>query len=296
MAVGFQSSSPRRNANHVSITECPRDAMQGMPRFIPTVVKAAYLQLLLAVGFERLDFGSFVSPKAIPQLRDTAEVLGLLDTRVSATKLLAIVANLRGSEDAVRHQDVRFLGFPFSVSETFQLRNANSSTTKALDIVRQVVSLCRVNKKVPLVYLSMGFGNPYGDDWSPEIVADYTEKLVSLGVKHFALADTVGTSTPDRIKSLYTHISGAFPEVELGLHLHSTPDASRDKLHAALDAGCTRFDTALRGFGGCPMAEDKLTGNIATETLLEVLDARGFETSLDRTAWLKAMQYSSEVF
>ncbi|GGH04719.1 hydroxymethylglutaryl-CoA lyase [Parapedobacter pyrenivorans] len=296
MSIGLQPSSPHHDAKYVYITECPRDAMQGIHRFIPTAVKAAYLQLLLNVGFERLDFGSFVSPKAIPQMQDTAAVLNRLDIKISATQLLAIVANLRGSSEAVRHDGVTLLGFPFSVSETFQLRNANSSIAQALDAIRQVVAICRAHRKIPLVYLSMGFGNPYGDEWSPAIVADYTEKLVALGVTHFALADTVGSSTPDHIMSLYTYINNAFPGIELGLHLHSTPDASRDKLHAALDAGCMRFDTALRGFGGCPMAEDKLTGNIATETLLEVLDERGIDTGLDRDAWAEAMRYSSQVF
>lgn len=270
--------------------------MQGMHRFIPTAVKTAYLQLLLKVGFDRLDFGSFVSPKAIPQLRDTADVVRILDTTVSNTQLLAIVANVRGAEEATGHTKVRILGFPFSVSETFQLRNTNSTIAQAMENVTQIVATCHVNGKVPLVYLSMGFGNPYGDAWSPAIVAGYTAELLALGVRHFALADTVGSSTPDGIATLYAYIRSAFPEIELGLHLHSTPDASRDKLSAALDAGCTRFDTALRGLGGCPMAEDKLTGNIATETLLQLLYERNIDTGLDMDAWAEAMQYSKEVF
>ena len=282
--------------NKVSITECPRDAMQGIHGFIPTEVKARYLQLLLAVGFDRLDFGSFVSPKAIPQMRDTAEVLDVLDTSASATQLLAIVANVRGAEEAASREQVSVLGFPFSVSETFQLRNANSTITAALETVKRIVAICTEANKTPLVYLSMGFGNPYGDAWSPGIVADYTSKLVDAGVKHFALADTVGGSTPDTITDLYTYIKAGFPMVELGLHLHSTPDASRDKLTAALDAGCNRFDTALRGFGGCPMAEDKLTGNIATETLLQLLHERGVDTGLAMDAWAEAVQYSQQVF
>ncbi len=280
----------------VWITECPRDAMQGIPRFIPTEVKARYLQRLLAVGFDRLDFGSFVSPKAIPQMRDTADVLDALDTSAGLTKLLAIVANVRGAEEAATHPQIGIIGFPFSVSETFQLRNANSTLTQALETVRQLVSIGEATNKKLLVYLSMGFGNPYGDAWSPGIVADYTAKLVELGVKHFALADTVGGSTPDSITDLYTYIKTSFPTIELGLHLHSTPDASRDKLTAALDAGCDRFDTALRGFGGCPMAEDRLTGNIATEMLLGLLYERGIDTGLDMDAWAEAMRYSQEVF
>jgi len=280
----------------VSITECPRDAMQGIPRFIPTEVKATYLRLLQRVGFERLDFGSFVSPKAVPQLRDTPAVLDLLDESGGATQLLAIAANVRGAAEAVRYTKVDVVGFPFSVSETFQLRNANSTIAQALDTVREIVAICHVSGKIPLVYLSMGFGNPYGDAWSPAIVADYTAKLIALDVRHFALADTIGSSTPANIAALYTYITEAFPELELGLHLHSTPDSSRDKLIAALDAGCRRFDTALRGFGGCPMAEDKLTGNIATETLLQLLYEQGFETGLDMDAWAEALRYSKEVF
>ncbi|MGK6349700.1 hydroxymethylglutaryl-CoA lyase [Parapedobacter sp. DT-150] len=281
---------------HVSITECPRDAMQGIHRFIPTAVKATYLQLLLKVGFDRLDFGSFVSPKSIPQLRDTAEVLDQLDTSIGTTQLLAIVANVRGATTAVPSDKIAILGFPFSVSETFQQRNTNSSIKQALDTVKQLVALCHAKGKIPLIYLSMGFGNPYGDAWSPAIVADYAAELVALGVRHLALADTVGSSTPASIAALYTYIAETFPAVELGLHLHSTPDSSRDKLRAALDAGCTRFDTALRGIGGCPMADDKLTGNIATETLLQLLYERGVDTGLDMDAWTSAMLYSKAVF
>ena len=296
MPIASPSPARSNDTKKVSITECPRDAMQGIHRFIPTAVKAAYLRLLLGAGFERLDFGSFVSPKAIPQMRDTSEVLGMLDTAANATQLLAIVANARGAAEAVRHERVGVIGFPFSVSKTFQQRNANSSIAHALETVLQIVAICHASGRIPLVYLSMGFGNPYGDEWGPAIVADYTEKLVALGVRHFALADTVGNSTPDLIASLYPYISSAFPEIELGLHLHSTAETGHEKLAAALDAGCTRFDTALRGFGGCPMAEDKLTGNIATETLLQLLDERGIETGLNHEAWAAALQYSHEVF
>ncbi|MFC7526502.1 hydroxymethylglutaryl-CoA lyase [Parapedobacter sp. GCM10030251] len=281
---------------HISITECPRDAMQGIRHFIATEVKAAYIQLLLNVGFDRLDFGSFVSPKAVPQMKDTAEVLKQLDRSVSATQLLAIVANVRGAEEAVSYADVDVVGFPFSVSETFQLRNTNHTIAQALEIVKEIVATCHVNGKVPLIYLSMGFGNPYGDPWSPAIVADYVDRLVAMGVRDFALADTVGTSTPEGIARLYQYIGGTFPGISLGLHLHSTPAEGRDKLIAALDAGCTRFDAALRGFGGCPMADDQLTGNIATETLLQLLYERGIETGLKEEAWAEALAYSNEVF
>ncbi len=280
----------------VSITECPRDAMQGIRHFIPTEVKTAYIQLLLKVGFDRLDAGSFVSPKVVPQMRDTADVLAHLDTAVSATQLLTIVANVRGAEEAVGLVDVGIVGFPFSVSETFQRRNTNRTIAEALDTVKEIVAICHVNGKIPLMYLSMGFGNPYGDPWNPAIVADYADRLVAMGVRDIALADTVGSSTPEGIARLYQYIDGTFPGISLGLHLHSTPAESRDKLVAALDAGCTRFDTALRGFGGCPMADDQLTGNIATETLLQLLYERGIETGLDEDAWAEALRYSNTVF
>ncbi|SFC30194.1 hydroxymethylglutaryl-CoA lyase [Parapedobacter composti] len=283
--------------NPILITECPRDAMQGIHRFIPTEIKAAYLQRLLRVGFDRLDFGSFVSPKAIPQMRDTRDVLRMLDIpERSTTQLLAIVANVRGAEEAAMEEAVGFVGFPFSVSETFQLRNTNSTIAHSLDVVKKMVAICHVNGKTPLVYLSMAFGNPYGEPWSLAMVADYTGMLTDLGIRHVAIADTIGSSTPDLIASLYTYVCTAFPDVEFGLHLHSSPEASRDKLAAALDAGCIRFDTALRGFGGCPMAEDKLTGNIATETLLALLYERNIPSGLDMEAWTEAMRYSSEVF
>lgn len=282
----------------VFITECPRDAMQGIVEFIPTEKKIAYLNLLLKVGFDRLDFGSFVSPKAIPQLRDTAEVLeGLEDG--SATELLAIIANVRGAQDAVTHERIRFLGFPFSVSETFQLRNTNSTREESLDRVKEIVAICAAKNKTPLIYLSMGFGNPYGDVWNEEIVATYAEALYQLGVRHLALADTVGNSSPDKIRQLYPYLTKEFSDVEWGLHLHSTAQESHDKIEAALAVGCRRFDTALRGFGGCPMAEDELVGNIATENLLSSMNTSAsgpFQHKLNRDALETAMDYSWQVF
>jgi hydroxymethylglutaryl-CoA lyase len=282
----------------VFITECPRDAMQGIVEFIPTEKKIAYLNLLLKVGFDRLDFGSFVSPKAIPQLRDTAEVLeGLEDG--SATELLAIIANVRGAQDAVTHERIRFLGFPFSVSETFQLRNTNSTREESLDRVKEIVAICAAKNKTPLIYLSMGFGNPYGDVWNEEIVATYAEALYQLGVRHLALADTVGNSSPDKIRQLYPYLTKEFSNVEWGLHLHSTPQESHDKIEAALAVGCRRFDTALRGFGGCPMAEDELVGNIATENLLSSMNTSAsgpFQHKLNRDALETAMDYSWQIF
>lgn len=284
----------------IAITECPRDAMQGIVPFIPTEKKIHFLNLLLKVGFDRLDFGSFVSPKAIPQLRDTAEVLAGLDPEVGqGTDLLAIIANVRGAQEAAKYERIRFLGFPFSVSETFQLRNTNSTREQSLDRVAEIVEICAANDKTPLVYLSMGFGNPYGDVWNEHIVAEYTERLYQLGVRHLALADTVGDSSPEKIKQLYPFLSGEFQGVEWGIHLHSTPQESQGKIEAALEAGCWRFDTALRGFGGCPMAEDELVGNIATENLLARLDAGAsgsFRHQLDMKAWAAAMEYSWQVF
>jgi len=284
----------------IAITECPRDAMQGIIPFIPTEKKIHFLNLLLRVGFDRLDFGSFVSPKAIPQLRDTAEVLAGLDPDAGReTDLLAIIANARGALEAASHERIRFLGFPFSVSETFQLRNTNSTREQSLDRVKEIVEICAANNKIPLVYLSMGFGNPYGDEWNEHIVAEYTEKLCGMGVRHLALADTVGDSTPEKIKQLYPFLSGEFEDVEWGIHLHSTPQESQGKIRAALEAGCHRFDTALRGFGGCPMAEDELVGNIATENLLTALSSGEFSSlqpDLNMEAWATAMEYSWEVF
>lgn len=279
----------------VYITECPRDAMQGIHEFIPSQTKIEYLNLLLKVGFDRLDFGSFVSPKAIPQLRDTTEVIAEL-TEDTNTKLLAIIANTRGAHDASKHQRVDILGFPFSVSETFQLRNTNSTREKSLDTVKEIVEVCSNSAKIPLVYLSMGFGNPYGDPYNEEIVAEYTEALYQIGVRHFALADTLGNSSPDKIEQLYPFLSQEFNDVEWGLHLHSTPHDSLSKLNAAIKAGCRRFDTALKGYGGCPMADDELTGNVATEILFEALNEAGIKTGLNMEAWQEAMNYSSKVF
>lgn len=283
----------------IGITECPRDAMQGIVPFIPTGDKIHYLNRLLKVGFDRLDFGSFVSPKAIPQMRDTAEVLeGLELESTRKTRLLAIVANDRGARDAASHEAIDYLGFPFSVSETFQLRNTNQTIAKALDTVKAILETCTQRDKTPLVYLSMGFGNPYGDPWNPEIVATHAGELIAEGVRHIALADTLGNSDPATIQSLYSVLVAAYPQVEWGLHLHSTPGEASDKIRAGLEAGCRHFDTAIRGFGGCPMADDELTGNIATETLLATLQAASgaYYSELDQTAWDEALHASWRIF
>jgi hydroxymethylglutaryl-CoA lyase len=280
----------------IKLIECPRDAMQGIHDFIPTAIKAEYLNLLLQVGFDTLDFGSFVSPKAIPQLRDTAEVLSMLDLSQTSTKLLAIVANLRGVEDAVRYPEISYLGFPFSISETFQQRNTNSSISQSLDTVEQMLSHCDKAGKTAVVYLSMGFGNPYGDEWKPEIVHHWASALVDKGVSILALSDTTGVSTPEKISALLPALIADFPTVEIGLHLHSTPERRLEKIKAAFDSGCKRFDSAIKGYGGCPMAADDLTGNMATEDVLQYLNAQNIQTGLNMDKFNAAMQFSSSVF
>ena len=280
----------------VLLTECPRDAMQGLPDFIPTPAKMAYLQQLLAVGFDVLDFGSFVSPKAIPQLRDTAEVLAGLDLDRTRTKLLAIVANQRGAEQAAGHPEIHFLGFPLSISETFQRRNTNQTIAEALADVAAMHALCERRGKELLVYLSMGFGNPYGDPYGPGLVADFTEKLAALGVRHVALSDTIGVSTPALITPLFEELIPAFPHLAFGAHLHTTPTTWLSNLQAAYQAGCRRFDGALGGLGGCPMAADVLTGNLATENLVAFLEGVGEEVVLDKPALLAAQEQAAVLF
>jgi hydroxymethylglutaryl-CoA lyase len=280
----------------MKLIECPRDAMQGLHDFIPTDTKAQYINLLLKVGFDTIDFGSFVSPKAIPQLRDTVQVLEKLDLSSTQTKLLGIVANIRGVLDAVQHPQISYLGFPFSVSETFQQRNTNSGITASLNTIEELVSLCDKHNKDAVVYLSMGFGNPYGDAWSNEIVEQLAFELVKRGVKILSLADTIGVSTPENINSLFPYLVKQFPKVQWGMHLHSTPSSWEEKIDAAYQSGCRRFDSALKGLGGCPMATDTLTGNIATENLIAYLENKGEELNLNLAAWQEAMDFSGKVF
>ncbi|MEJ7780349.1 MAG: hydroxymethylglutaryl-CoA lyase [Daejeonella sp.] len=280
----------------IKLIECPRDAMQGLHDYIPAKVKAEYINLLLKVGFDTIDFGSFVSPKAVPQLRDTTEVLDMLDLDSSSSKLLAIVANLRGVEDAVKHDQITYLGFPFSISETFQQRNTNSSIEQSVDTVRELLDACDRSQKKAVIYLSMAFGNPYGDDWNNEIAEHWTNELVNIGVKIISLADTTGVSTPEKIEYLFPHLQKQFPGIELGMHLHSTPALSHEKLAAAWDSGCRRFDSALRGYGGCPMASDSLTGNISTEGLISFMEERGEPINLDMDKWAEALQFSAKIF
>ncbi len=280
----------------MKLIECPRDAMQGLPDFIPTATKTAYLNTLLQVGFDTLDFGSFVSPKAIPQLRDTAEVLAGLDLSSSQTKLLAIVANLRGAETAAQHPEISYLGFPLSVSETFQRRNTNQTTAEALADVAAMHALCERTGKTLVTYLSMGFGNPYGDAWSPEIVTDFTKQLAALGIRVVALSDTIGASTAATIAPLFAALIPAFPAIEFGAHLHTTPTTWHEKVAAAYAAGCRRFDGAIGGIGGCPMAADELTGNMATENLLAFLAENAVDSELDLAAFARAQTAAAGVF
>jgi hydroxymethylglutaryl-CoA lyase len=280
----------------IKITECPRDAMQGIHRFIPTELKAAYINLLLQVGFDTIDFGSFVSVRAIPQMQDTADVLQKLDLSNTPSKLLAIVANYRGAEEAAKHPEITYLGYPFSISETFQKRNANSAITEAFDTVKKINGLCSRNGQQLLVYLSMGFGNPYGDAWNAGIVQQWTEKLVEEGIKIIALADTIGIATADQIRDIYPALCAEFPQTEFGIHLHALPLAWHDKVEAAYQSGCKRFDTAIKGYGGCPMAADELTGNIATENLVGYLQLKNEATGLNMDKFREAMEFSARVF
>jgi hydroxymethylglutaryl-CoA lyase len=283
--------------NAVKIIECPRDAMQGISEWIPTDVKVNYLNHLLRVGFDTIDFGSFVSPKAIPQMRDTAEVLSRLDLTGARSKLLAIVANERGAHDASAFDEIHYLGYPFSISETFQKRNTNAGIEESVSRVGELAEICARSKKELVVYVSMGFGNPYGDPWSPELAATWSERLYrEFDVRILALSDTVGAATPDSIASLFNVLIPQLPGVEFGAHLHSTPATCIDKLDAALQAGCRRFDGAMKGWGGCPMATDTLTGNMPTELMVEHFVHRGIEVGIDSEAFSDAVQVADTIF
>lgn len=279
------------------LIECPRDAMQGLHEFIPTKVKAGYINQLLKVGFDTIDFGSFVSPKAIPQMKDTSEVLKLLDLSTTKSKLLSIVANKRGAEDACNFEEITYLGFPFSISETFQVRNTNSSIEESFARVEDIQNLCIQNGKQLVVYLSMAFGNPYGDPWETGIAAHWGSRLHNeLGVRILALGDTIGVSNRENITSMFTDLLRELPNVEIGAHLHSTPNSVHEKVSAAYEAGCRRFDGAIKGYGGCPMAKDDLTGNMPTEGMLSYFNETGIGTNIDDTEFATSMQMAENVF
>ncbi len=280
----------------VKIIECPRDAMQGIRDWIPTKEKAQYIQSLLRCGFDTIDVGSFVSPKAIPQMKDTAELLSKLDLSSTSSKLLAIIANIRGAQDAVQHQEIQYLGYPFSISENFQMRNTHKTISQSLEVLQEILNLADTNNKEVVAYLSMGFGNPYGDPWNVEIVGEWTEKLASMGVKILSLSDTVGTSTPEIITYLFSELIPKYPAIEFGAHLHTTPTKWHEKIDAAYLAGCQRFDGAIQGFGGCPMAKDELTGNMPTEKILSYFTTHKIVTNINPMSFESAHNEATKMF
>lgn len=280
----------------IKIIECPRDAMQGLHDFIPTEKKVAYINVLIKAGFNTIDFGSFVSPKAIPQMSDTAEVLSQLNLEGSSTQLLAIIANKRGAEQAIAYPQIKYLGFPFSISETFQQRNTNSSIADSLQTVRDIQAMCVKANKELVVYISMGFGNPYDDAWNVEVVEKWVNEMHQLGIRILSLSDTIGIANPETIAYLFKNLIPAFPDIEFGAHLHTTPDTWYEKVDAAWQNGCKRFDGALKGFGGCPMASDKLTGNMPTENLVSYFKLKNVETGISDTEFANCMAMANEIF
>ncbi len=280
----------------IKIIECPRDAMQGIKPFIPTDKKVAYIQSLLRVGFDTIDFGSFVSSKAIPQMQDTVDVLSKLDLSKTNSKLLAIIANTQGAENASLHKEIQYLGFPFSISENFQMRNTHKTIAESLIILQEILEIAYKTNKEVVTYISMGFGNPYGDPWNVEIVGEWTEKLANLGIKILSLSDTVGTSTPEVISYLFSNLIPKFPNVEFGAHLHTTPNKWFEKIDAAYNAGCRRYDGAIQGFGGCPMATDTLTGNMPTEKLLSYFTIQKENTNTSPMSFESAYNVATRLF
>ena len=280
----------------LKIIECPRDAMQGIEGFIKTEDKIRYINSLLRVGFDTIDFGSFVSPKAVPQMADTADVVNNLDISQTDTKLLAIVANERGARDAAEFEPIRYLGYPFSISEIFQKRNTNKTIEESLDIVRNILKICDDSGKQLVVYISMGFGNPYREKWSADIVEKYCDQLAGMGIKILSLSDTIGTANPENIEYLFSKLIPDFPGVEIGAHLHTTPDSWREKVQTAYDNGCRRFDGAIQGFGGCPFADDELVGNMPTEKLLTFAQQNNLETGVSMTQFETAYNKAMQVF
>lgn len=282
--------------NKIQVVECPRDAMQGIKAFIPTEEKVEYLNQLLRIGFHTIDAGSFVSPHAIPQMADTALVLSKIDYDDSCSKLLSIVANLRGAQEACYFSEVSYLGFPFSVSETFQKRNTNSSIEESLGTVEKIYSLSQRANKELVVYLSMGFGNPYGDLWNEDVVTSWAMKLASIGIKIISLADTVGVAKPQNISSLFKQLIPALPQVQFGAHFHSAPNNWEEKISSAFENGCLRFDAAMKGIGGCPMANDELVGNMATENLIAYFSKKETGLSIDMEKFSIAIKKADALF
>ena len=282
--------------NKVKIIECPRDAMQGIKRFIPTKDKANYINSLLEVGFDTIDFGSFVSPKAIPQMRDTGEVLSMLDLSATNSRLLAIVANVRGANVASQFEEIDYLGYPFSISENFQMRNTSKTIKQSIVILEEILNIAVRSNKEVVAYLSMGFGNPYGDPWNVDIVGDWTYKLAGMGVKILSLSDTIGASQPDIITYLFSNLISKYPQIEFGAHLHTTPASWREKVDAAYRGGCIRFDGAIKGYGGCPMAKDELTGNMPTEKLLDYFIEKKIDLQLDKAHFKNAYNAAANIF
>ena len=281
---------------NVKIIECPRDAMQGVRDWIPTKEKAQFIQSLLDCGFDTIDFGSFVSPKAIPQMKDTSELLSLLDLSSTESQLLAIVANIRGAKDAVMFDQINYLGYPFSISENFQMRNTHKTITQSIETLKEILNLADSKNKKVVAYLSMGFGNPYGDPWNIDIVGEWTEKLSNMGVKILSLSDTVGSSTPEIITYLFSELITKYPSIEFGAHLHTTTTKWKEKVSAAYLAGCRRFDGAIQGFGGCPMAKDDLTGNLPTEKILSYFAAEKVNTNVNSISFENAYKEASKIF
>ncbi len=280
----------------VKLIECPRDAMQGIKQWIPTQEKVQYIQSLLRCGFNTIDVGSFVSPKAIPQMKDTAQVLNALDLSDSTSDLLAIVANLRGAQAAVEFEQIRYLGYPFSISENFQMRNTHKTIAESVSTLNSILEVANANNKEVVAYLSMGFGNPYGDPWNVDIVASWTEKLAAMGVTILSLSDTIGSSTPDVIQYLFSNLIPRYPQVEFGAHLHTTPSTWHEKIDAAYKAGCFRFDGAIQGFGGCPMAKDELTGNMPTERMVSYFTAAKVDIGVSTMSFESAYNEASKIF
>ena len=281
---------------NVKIIECPRDAMQGVRDWIPTKEKAQFIQSLLDCGFDTIDFGSFVSPKAIPQMKDTSELLSLLDVSNTESQLLAIVANIRGAEDAVMYNEIDYLGYPFSISENFQMRNTHKTIAQSIETLKEILNLADSKNKKVVAYLSMGFGNPYGDPWNIDIVGEWTEKLSNMGVKILSLSDTVGSSNPKIITYLFSELITKYPSIEFGAHLHTTTTKWKEKVSAAYLAGCRRFDGAIQGFGGCPMAKDDLTGNMPTEKILSYFAAEKVNTNVNSISFENAYKEASKIF